>query len=87
MADEPTSAEGWLEMSHPTLPGAPPAAVSRTAFARVWAPLGWELYIPLAAGRTPAADTVAAPEPGGPTSTSDAAPRRKTAAAAASKED
>ncbi|MFF9123160.1 hypothetical protein ACF09J_07660 [Streptomyces sp. NPDC014889] len=85
MADEPaTDTDPWVEMTHPKLPGQTATAL-RAAFTRVWAPLGWELHTPSAAGETPAADTVEAPE--APTSTTDAAPRRKTAATAASKED
>ncbi|MEV6124378.1 hypothetical protein AB0M23_28375 [Streptomyces sp. NPDC052077] len=84
MADEPTTTtDRWVEMIHPELPGSPPAAASRAAFALVWEPLGWELYVPLAAGEAPAAETVAAPEPGPASSTTDAASRRRTAAPAA----
>ncbi|MEU9400541.1 hypothetical protein [Streptomyces sp. NPDC048242] len=86
MADEPTRADAWLEMSHPKLPNALPVAVSRTAFERVWQPLGWQEATPDAEA-APDPDTVTAPDPGAATSTTDAAPRRKTAAAAASKED
>ncbi|MFJ6293194.1 hypothetical protein ACIQJX_07520 [Streptomyces griseoviridis] len=85
MADEPTTADPWVEMTHPDLPDSPPAPALRTTFDLVWEPRGWRLHTgdePAA----PAADTVTAPELESVSDT-PAAARRKTAAPAAPKED
>ncbi|MEU1293059.1 hypothetical protein ABZ439_11595 [Streptomyces sp. NPDC005840] len=86
MADEPTTADPWVEMTHPTLPDSPPAPALRTTFDLVWEPLGWRLHTPGDEPVAPAADTVTAPEPESVSDT-PAAARRKTAAPAAPKED
>ncbi|MFJ5176718.1 hypothetical protein ACIP68_23135 [Streptomyces griseoviridis] len=88
MANEPTTADPWVEMTHPNLPDSLPAPALRSAFEQVWEPRGWELYTPADDGHAPEADTLTvSPSPAPDASTPDAAPRRKTAATAAPKED
>ncbi|MDT0477400.1 hypothetical protein RM863_35290 [Streptomyces sp. DSM 41014] len=88
MADEPTTADPWVEMTHPKLPDSPPAPALRSTFEQVWEPRGWELHKPTTDDGQAPADTVTVPlAPAADASTPDAASRRKTAATTAPKED